>query len=88
MVSLQQVFDSKIFTQMDPLELKNVWKATKKLQKSGIPPKAIISQYARLPSKKGEPKASSSSLSLASSVEGSRLVEDLVQSLLLPLIFQ
>lgn len=56
--NFRQVSSSKIFTQMDPVELKKVRRAAKRLQESGIQSEVIINQYARLSSNEGELKAS------------------------------
>lgn len=69
---------------MDLVKLKEVWRVAKRLRKSGIPFEIVINQYARLPPKEGEPKASALGPFPTSFAKVLKLVEDLVQSQLLP----
>lgn len=67
---------------MDPIELGELWRAAKKLWRSGVLPESVLKQLAGSPLMQLEPKVHT--LSTSSFVKGFRMVEDLVQSLLLP----
>lgn len=69
---------------MDLRELKELWRAIRKLQKFAISVEILISQLVELPPKEQVPKESTLKLLTLSFAKGPRAAEDLVQSLLLP----
>lgn len=69
---------------IDSNDLKELRRAIKKLQKSGVSVESLLSQLVKLPSKEKAPGECALELPTPSLFEGQRIIEDLVQSLLLP----